>query len=59
MDAILFWVLAAAAVIMLSGSLSLRETVLAQSGYWWGFIPKWYLFLQPLGFFIFLTAGVA
>ena len=23
------------------------------------FIPKWYLFLQPLGFFIFLIAGVA
>ena len=31
----------------------------SQSGYWWGFIPKWYVFLQPLGFFIFMTAGVA
>jgi NADH-quinone oxidoreductase subunit H len=48
-----------AAVIMLAGSLSLREIVDAQSGYWLGFIPKWYLFVQPLGFFIFLTAGVA
>jgi NADH-quinone oxidoreductase subunit H len=48
-----------AAVIMLAGTLSLREVVDAQSGYWFGFIPSWYLFLQPLGFFIFLTAGVA
>jgi NADH-quinone oxidoreductase subunit H len=48
-----------AAVIMLAGSLSLREIVDLQDGYWFGFIPKWYLFLQPLGFLIFLTAGVA
>ena len=48
-----------AAVIMLAGSLSLGEIVNQQSGYWFGFIPKWYLFIQPLGFFIFLTAGVA
>jgi NADH-quinone oxidoreductase subunit H len=48
-----------AAVIMLAGSLSLREIVDAQDGYWLGFIPKWYIFLQPVGFLIFLTAGVA
>ena len=48
-----------AAVIMLAGSLSLREIVDDQSGYWLGFIPKWYLFLQPVGFIIFLIAGVA
>jgi len=46
-------------VIMLAGSLSLREVVDAQSGYWWGFIPRWYLFLQPLGFIIYIIAGVA
>jgi NADH-quinone oxidoreductase subunit H len=51
--------LALAAVIMLAGSLSLREIVLAQSGTWWGFIPKWYIFLQPVGFLIYMTAGVA
>ena len=28
---------------MLAGSLSLREVVDAQSGYWWGFIPRWYI----------------
>jgi NADH-quinone oxidoreductase subunit H len=48
-----------AAVIMLAGSLSLSHVVDAQQGYWFGFIPKWYIFIQPLGFFIFLTAGVA
>src|SRR5262245_39764618 len=52
-----------AAVIMLAGTLSLREIVDAQAGYWHLFgaipIPKWYLFIQPLGFLIFLIAGVA
>lgn len=51
--------LALAAVVMMAGSLSLREIVLNQSGYWWHIIPRWYLFLQPLGFLIFFTAGVA
>jgi len=48
-----------AAVILMAGSLSLTDIVNQQQGYWFGFIPKWYIFLQPLGFFIFLTAGVA
>src|SRR5215213_6360510 len=51
--------MALAAVIMLAGSLSLRDIVMNQAGYWWGFIPKWYVFLQPIGFLIFMTAGVA
>ena len=51
--------LALAAVVMLAGSLSLREIVVNQSGYWWYVIPKWYVFLQPLGFLIYMTAGVA
>jgi NADH-quinone oxidoreductase subunit H len=51
--------LALAAVIMLAGSLSLREIVLNQAGYWWHVIPRWYVFLQPFGFLIYMTAGVA
>jgi NADH-quinone oxidoreductase subunit H len=51
--------LAMAAVIMMAGSLSLRHIVLDQAGTWWGFIPRWYIFLQPIGFLIYLTAGVA
>ena len=52
-----------AAVIMLAGSLSLQQIVGQQEGYWWVFntlpVPKWFIFVQPLGFLIFLTAGVA
>ena len=48
-----------AAVIMLAGSLSLRDIVDQQAGYWFGVIPKWYLFLQPFGFLFFLIAGIA
>ena len=48
-----------AAVIMLAGSLSLREIVGHQEGYWFGVIPQWYVFLQPVGFLIFMIAGVA
>src|SRR5919108_2498168 len=51
--------MALAAVIMLGGSLSLREIVLNQSGYWLGVIPKWFIVIQPLGFLIYLTAGIA
>jgi len=51
--------LALAAVVMLAGSLSLREIVNEQAGTWWGFIPQWYIFLQPVGFLIYMTAGVA
>lgn len=51
--------LSLAAVVMLAGSLSMHNIVDAQAGYWFGFIPKWYIFLQPVGFFIFMTAAVA
>jgi NADH-quinone oxidoreductase subunit H len=53
------YALSFAAVIMLAGSLSLGDIVDQQAGSWFGFLPKWYLFLQPVGFFIFLIAGVA
>jgi NADH-quinone oxidoreductase subunit H len=48
-----------ATVIMLAGSLSLSGIVDQQAGYWFGVVPKWYIFLQPVGFLIYLTAGVA
>jgi NADH-quinone oxidoreductase subunit H len=50
---------ALAAVILLAGSMSLREVVESQSGTWWGFIPRWYVFLQPVGFIIYMIAGIA
>jgi len=50
---------ALAAVILLSGSLSLREVVDSQTGTWFGVLPQWYIFLQPVGFIIYVIAGVA
>jgi NADH-quinone oxidoreductase subunit H len=48
-------------VIILSGSLSLREIVDAQGGHFWGFIPKWNIFYggQFVAFFIYLMAAYA
>ncbi|MGE3189328.1 MAG: NADH-quinone oxidoreductase subunit NuoH [Vicinamibacterales bacterium] len=51
--------LSLATVVMLAGTLSLREIVDGQAGYWLGFIPKWNIFLQPLGLFVFTAAGIA
>jgi NADH-quinone oxidoreductase subunit H len=51
--------LALASVLVLANSLSLTTIVEAQAGYWFGFIPKWFVFLQPVGFLIFMAAGVA
>jgi NADH-quinone oxidoreductase subunit H len=50
---------ALAAVILLAGSMSLREVVDAQAGTWLGVLPRWYVFLQPVGFIIYMIAGVA
>jgi NADH-quinone oxidoreductase subunit H len=51
--------IALASVVMLAGSMSLTEIVDKQRGYWLGAIPKWYIFPQLLGFFVFACAGVA
>ncbi len=46
-------------VIMIYQSLSLMEIVQAQGGLILGFIPAWGIFYQPLGFILFLVAGIA
>jgi len=46
-------------VMILSGSFSLREIVQAQSGNYLGFIPRWNIFPQLIGFFIYLMAAYA
>ena len=46
-------------VMILSGSFSLREIVQAQSGSYLGFIPRWNIFPQLIGFFIYLMAAYA
>ena len=51
--------LSLAAVILMAGSLSLSEIVEQQGGYWFGVIPKWFVMMQPVGFLVYMTAGVA
>jgi NADH-quinone oxidoreductase subunit H len=52
--------IALATVIMLANSMSLRDIVDAQAGYWYGFIPKWNIFMMfPLGFIAFVVYAVA
>lgn len=46
-------------VILLTGSLSLVDIVKAQSGTMLGFLPKWYIFYQPVGFIAFVIAMLA
>jgi len=51
--------LSLAGVLLIANSLSLVEIVNQQADAWLGFIPRWFVFLQPVGFLIFMTAGVA
>src|SRR6187200_2089872 len=48
-----------AAVLVLANSLSLQQIVNAQGGYWFGFIPRWFVFLQPVGFAVYMIAAIA
>lgn len=47
------------ALLMLTGSLSLRDIVQQQHGFWHDGYFTWYFFKQPLGFIIFLTCAFA
>ena len=51
--------LALASVLVVANSLSLTDIVNRQAGTWFGVIPRWFIFLQPLGFLVYLTAGIA
>ncbi len=51
--------LAIAAPLLLANTLSFREMVDYQSGYWLGFIPRWNVFPEIVGFAIFVIAGFA
>ena len=46
-------------VIMTFGSLEPNAIVVGQGELLWGWLPKWGLIVQPLGFLIFLTAANA
>src|ERR1700743_2534578 len=47
------------ALLMMTGSLSLRDIVQQQHGFWEGHYFTWNFFKQPLGFLIFLTCAFA
>src|SRR4030095_5652600 len=51
--------LALASVLVVGNSLSLTEIVNAQGRTWLGFTPMWFVFLQPVDFFVYMTAGIA
>ncbi len=48
-------------VLLLAGSMSLRDITLAQGerSYLGGILPGWFIFVQPLGFILYLIAAVA
>jgi NADH-quinone oxidoreductase subunit H len=51
-------------VLMIAGTLSLREIVNQQSGLWahsgiFSILPRWNLFLQPVGFLVYFIAAIA
>lgn len=47
-------------VLLLSGSMSLREITLIQGEQtFFGVLPGWFIFVQPLGFILYLIAAVA
>jgi len=46
-------------ILLVYGTLDLNEIVRAQGGYWLGFIPRWGVFVQPVGFLLYFTAAFA
>jgi NADH-quinone oxidoreductase subunit H len=46
-------------LLMIFGTLDLADLNRAQGALLWGWLPKWGIFLQPLGFLLFLVAGFA
>ena len=50
---------AAAGVILTAGSFRLTDVVAMQAGTWFGFVPRWNVFPQFLGFVVFYVATFA
>jgi NADH-quinone oxidoreductase subunit H len=51
--------LALAAPLLLANTLSFREIVNSQDGFWLGFIPRWNVFPEIVGFCVFIIAAFA
>jgi NADH-quinone oxidoreductase subunit H len=46
-------------VLIITGSLSMEAIVRHQSGFWFSYVPRWNLFVQPLAFVIYVIAAIA
>jgi NADH-quinone oxidoreductase subunit H len=46
-------------LIMTYGTLETNQIVIEQGQLLWGWLPKWGIFVQPIGFIVFLTAAIA
>jgi len=46
-------------VLLVTGSLRPLDIVQAQGGYWLGFVPRWFVFLQPVGAALFMICAIA
>jgi NADH-quinone oxidoreductase subunit H len=51
--------LALGSVLLVGNSLSLTEIVESQGGAWFGVIPRWFVFVQPVAFIIYMLSGIA
>jgi NADH-quinone oxidoreductase subunit H len=45
--------------IMIYQTVELGQMVMAQSGHWFAFIPRWGIFMQPVAALLFLPAAIA
>lgn len=46
-------------MVMIAGSLDLQTIVRTQGHLLWGWLPMWGILVQPVGFILFLAAGIA
>ncbi|MGD2108005.1 MAG: NADH-quinone oxidoreductase subunit NuoH [Phycisphaerae bacterium] len=46
-------------IVLTMGTLRLEEITLHQAGHWWGFWPKWNIFLHPVAFLILIITALA
>jgi len=51
--------LAIVSMVMTYGTLDLQAMCHAQGGVWFGWLPRWGIFVQPVAFLLLLTAGMA
>ena len=53
------WGATVVGLLMIFGTLDVQQLVVSQQGLIAGFYPRWGIFVQPLGFILFVAAGLA